>query len=203
LPSSLSDEELAVSAQTQSGEAARHAFGELVQRFEGSLFGFLFVRVGNAATAEELVQDSFLRAWRKLHLYDPKHRFGTWLYTLARNLAVSGARIRRPSTVADEVLLHMPDGSDPTEQAAHTEELEGVWALAESLLSEESCSAMWLRYHDGLSNAEIGRILERPTVSVRVLLFRAREVLVNALREASDDEDADTQPGLRTGTISL
>jgi len=195
-----SDEDLARLAQNSTGEAARAAFGDLVRRHEASLFGFLFVRVGNAATAEELVQEAFLRAWSKLQLFDPKQRFGTWLYTLAKNLAVSRARIRSHASVPDEVLVNMAGDSDPTLELSQNEELEGLWALAKELLNEESCSAMWLRYHDGLSYGEIATILERRSVSVRVMLFRAREVLIKALEAGPQRRRPPAPQALGTGT---
>ena len=194
-----SDEDLARLAQDSTGEAARAAFGDLVRRYEASLFGFLFVRVGNASTAEELVQEAFLRAWSKLQLFDPKQRFSTWLYTLAKNLAVSRARIRSLGTVPDEILVNMAGDSDPTLQLSHDEELEGLWALAKELLNDESCSAMWLRYHEGLSHREIASILERRAVSVRVMLFRAREVLIKALEEQQQARRPPAPRALKSG----
>ena len=179
--SDASDEELAVLARTRTGEAAMRAFEELVSRLERALFGFLYMRVGNTATAEELVQETFLRAWRKLHLFDERYRFSTWIFTLARRLAVSRARVRHPDMVHVETLAELQGGADPAAEIAQREESSHVWRVAREVLAEESCSALWLRYGEELSNAEIGRILGRRTVTVRVILFRARETLARAL----------------------
>ena len=187
------DQELATLAQARDNEPAAGdqvrvdpvaAFEELVRRLEGPLFGFLTVRVGNAADAEELTQDAFLRAWTKLDRYDSRWRFSTWLFTIAKRLAVSRARVRRPDVLQDEVLANLPDENDPVESAANREESTNVWRLAAELLSGDQRSALWLRYAEGLSNQEIARILGKKRVTVRVLLFRARETLAKAIEES-------------------
>ena len=91
----LSDEELAVRARGEKPLGRTASFEELVRRLEGPLFGFLVVRVGNAAEAEELCQEAFLRAWTKIELYNERWRFSTWLFTVAKRIAVSRARTRK------------------------------------------------------------------------------------------------------------
>lgn len=187
-----SDEELARQAQRSArvdaaAPAAMEPFEELVRRLQRPLFGFLVVRVGNAAEAEELVQEAFLRAWTRLDRYDSRWRFSTWLFTLAKRLAVSRARSRRPDVVqrvdlGEECVANLPAGADPAEHVAQREEIGGLWRLAAELLTEEQRSALWLRYSEGLSNGEIAKILGRPTVTVRVLLFRARRALTAELQ---------------------
>ena len=66
----------------------REAFGELVQRYQQPLFGFLGRMGITQAQAEDLAQETFLRAWAHLQQFDPaRAQFGTWLHTIARNLA--------------------------------------------------------------------------------------------------------------------
>jgi len=180
-PGELSDEQLAVRAQREKPEGRTAAFEELVSRLEGTLFGFLLVRVGNAAEAEELCQDAFLRAWTKLHYYDDRWRFTTWLFTLARRLAVSRARVQRPGHLSEERQARLADDVDPATVGAEREEIANVWQLASRILTPEQRSALWMRYAEDLSNEEIARILKKRGVSVRVLLFRAREALARAL----------------------
>jgi RNA polymerase sigma factor (sigma-70 family) len=82
-----------LAAQARAG--SKPAFAELVARYEAPLFNFLLMRVRTAEDAEELTQDTFLRAWRKLDLYRSEWKFSTWLFTLARHLAAS--RLRAPT----------------------------------------------------------------------------------------------------------
>jgi RNA polymerase sigma-70 factor (ECF subfamily) len=76
-------------------DGCKTSFGALVRRYERGLFDFLRLRSRSIEDAEELVQESFLRAWEKLDLYDPRWSFGTWLYALARRLAAGRARRAR------------------------------------------------------------------------------------------------------------
>jgi RNA polymerase sigma-70 factor (ECF subfamily) len=212
----LTDEELVRAAREEAGSGgaggagATAAFEELVARYERPLYGFLVVRVGNAADTEELVQEAFLRAWQKLDLYDSRWRFSTWLFTLAKRLGVSRARVLRPVALPEETLGRLADDTDPAVLAADREESSNVWKLAGRILSVEQRSALWLRYAEGLSNGEIGTILGKRTVSVRVLLFRAREALARALEETTARfaareaaSAACAEPARRTARTSL
>lgn len=171
-----SAEELACSAQ--AGSLA--SFEELVARFQRPLFRFLLLRAPSLEDAEELTQDSFVRAWQRIGLYDPRHRFSTWLFTLARRLAASRAR-RARSGATDERASELVCAVDPPALLAAREERLNLWSLARRLLGVEQCSALWLRYAEDLAVPEIARILGRRPVTVRVQLFRARARLARHL----------------------
>ncbi len=170
--------------EAQSGrELAARSFEELVARFEGPLYQFLLLRVGSCEVAEEIAQETFLRAWHKLPLYDPSRRFSTWLFTLGKHLAVSHVR-KRSSSEETQAPVHWdsPDATtDPADAAQEREEGIRLWRIASQVLKVEQRSALWLRYAEDLSIDEISRILGKRAVSVRVLLHRAREVLAKHL----------------------
>jgi RNA polymerase sigma-70 factor (ECF subfamily) len=175
-----SAEALALEAQGGSLEA----FEGLVARFEAPLYRFLFLRTRDAGAAEDLTQEAFLRAWQKLARYDPRWRFSTWLYTLAERLCVSAHRSRGnepPLAGAEAALGAVSTGTDPSQAAAERDEGRALWETAARVLRPEERSALWLRYAEDLPMEEIGAILGRPTVTVRVLLFRARGRLSDAL----------------------
>ncbi|MEQ1894695.1 MAG: sigma-70 family RNA polymerase sigma factor [Planctomycetota bacterium] len=176
--------------ETLALEARRgsvQAFEELVARHEAALFRFLFQRTRDTGAAEDLVQEAFLRAWQKLELYDPRWRFSTWLYTIASNLSVSAHRTRGREPELEE-REHEPLGParepDPAQVAAQNDEGRALWDFAALVLREEERSALWLRYAEERSMDEIGAILGRPAVTTRVMLFRARARLAEALAEA-------------------
>jgi DNA-directed RNA polymerase specialized sigma24 family protein len=89
----LSDEDLAGRAQ----EGCSASFEELVRRFQVPLLQFL-QRWAAREDAEDLVQDTFVRAYRNLHRYRSSWRFATWLYTIARRLSINQRRRSRPKT---------------------------------------------------------------------------------------------------------
>jgi RNA polymerase sigma-70 factor (ECF subfamily) len=164
-------------------DGCKTSFGALVRRYERGLFDFLRLRSRSIEDAEELVQESFLRAWEKLDLYDPRWSFGTWLYALARRLAAGRARRARvPEADQDAGELGATDAG-PAEIAGRREEDARVWDVAARVLGEEQRSALWLRYADGLQPKEIAQVLGRRASSVRVLLFRARKELARALED--------------------
>jgi RNA polymerase sigma-70 factor (ECF subfamily) len=158
-------------------------FAELVKRFEGRLFNFVLRRVQSTQDAEDLVQDSFVRAWQRIGQYHPRWQFSTWLYTIAHRLAIAQRkRQRREARPAD--LDGVPAESDPGRPAADREQCRHIWALADRVLPETQRAALWLRYAEGLGTSEIARVLGKSRVGVRVMLFRARETLAENLRRA-------------------
>ena len=171
-------------------EGSLGAFEELVRHFQTPLLRFLTIRVGNGHEAEELAQETFLRAWRKLDYYDPRYAFSTWLFTLAKRLSATRARERKLQGLPEFALDGLEDASEPALVAGARDEGQNLWRLAARVLNADQRSALWLRYVEELEMDEIARILKRRRVSVRVLLFRAREVLRGHLaNEATPGED--------------
>jgi RNA polymerase sigma-70 factor, ECF subfamily len=173
-----------VSPEEYAARAARgdaSAFEALVDRFEGPLYRFLFLRTGDAHEAEELAQEAFLKAWRNIERYDSRWRFSTWLYTLAKRLAISRRRKARPEREAADSLEAIAVDEDPARIAGAREEVANLWELAARFLNREQRSALWLRYAEERGIDEIARILGRRRVTVRVILFRAREKLLGHL----------------------
>ncbi len=175
------------------------AFEALVARFEAPLYRFLWMRTRDAVAAEDLTQDAFLRAWQNLARYDPRWRFSTWLYTLAERLWVSARRShgKDPAVTGGEIELGgLSAGLDPAHAAAERDEGRALWETAARVLRPEERSALWLRYAEDLSMEEIGTVLGRPTVTVRVLLFRARGRLAAALEPRDSRVPASDRPAL-------
>ena len=201
-PPSPSAETLA--REAQAGDTA--SFEALVERFEGPLFQFLRVRTGNADEAEELAQEAFLRAWTNLHRYDSRWRFSTWLFTVAKRLAASRHRRRAGRTEQSaDVLEGVAVDADPASIAGVRDEQGHLWRTADRVLKVEQRSALWLRYAEERTVEEIANILGKRRVTVRVLLFRAREALGKHLSEPapSSSTRAARRAPLRSGPVSL
>lgn len=198
---SPSTEELARLARAGS----RAAFEGLVLRLQRSLLRFLAWQAPSSEEAEDLAQESFLRAWQRIESYDPRRPFAPWLFTLARRVALSKARARREQRSIDG-LPESADERDPAALASEREERENLWRVARRVLGAEVTSALWLRYAEGLEAAEIARVLGRRTVTVRVMLFRARARLAaqlereeHGLRETSTERAFALGMGQPTG----
>jgi RNA polymerase sigma-70 factor (ECF subfamily) len=183
-----SPEELAVRAQ--SGSLA--AFSELVDRFEVRLYNFLLRRVGSATDAEDLTQETFLRAWLRIGSYRPRWRFSTWLFTIGARLAVSHARRspRRTEPMRPDAPARPAGLADRLSQS---EQRSRIWSLVGELLTPEQQTAVWLRYVEDMAVKDIATVMGRTQVSVRVMLFRTRAVLAEHLDAPSDpDRNAPT-----------
>jgi RNA polymerase sigma-70 factor (ECF subfamily) len=154
----------------------RDAFGELCERNSKGLYNFLLRRTRSRDDAEDLCQETFLRAWKKLGTYREDWSFSTWLYAVARSAAADRARAARVVTTDADVGAQ-PGREDHAHAIGTREEDENLWNTARAVLDEDQTAALWLFYAEDRSAAEIGAILGRTAISVRVMMFRARAKL--------------------------
>jgi RNA polymerase sigma-70 factor (ECF subfamily) len=172
----ISDEELAARAR----DGSREAFDELVVRLRPRLVAFVSRRLADAADAEDVAQDSFMRAYDHLASYDPGRPFATWLFAIGKNVAANHAiaRARREARRDGAVI-----GEEASTGAAAGAATGGeVWQRAAAVLSPHVYRALWLRYAQGLSVGEIAAELRRSSVAIKVMLFRARRRLLQEVR---------------------
>jgi RNA polymerase sigma-70 factor (ECF subfamily) len=167
-----SAEELAVRAR----EGSRVSFDELVARYRPRLVAFLSRRLADAADAEDVAQETFLRAYDRLAQYDPSRPFATWLFAIGKNVAANHAiaRHRRDARDRDS----RPAGAAVEDGAGASD----LWPRAQAILSPDAYRMLWLRYAQGLTVREIAAELERSSVAVKVMLFRARRRLLQEIR---------------------
>lgn len=183
------DEDVRLMLAFRDGDDA--AFDALFERWAGKLLRFLERMVRDAAVAEELVQETFLRVHRARARYAPDAKFSTWLYTIASNVARN--ELRRPfrraphdSTDAERegAPLELVAEESPVDEIvnARREGAEVEAALAH--LPERQRAALWLAAVDGLSYAEVAKALETSESSVKALVHRARVALAAQLANA-------------------
>ena len=169
---------------------ARHgdedAFGPLVQQHSRRVFQLAFRMMGNEQDAEDVVQESFLRAYRQLGHFEARADFGTWLYRITANCAVDMMRSRQHrmsarTEILDETisLQHSP-GAGP-EQIAHSAELRHIVNQALEDLSPTERAAFTLRHHEGRSIEEICGLLSLGRSAAKHAIFRAVKKLRVAL----------------------
>jgi len=175
-------EEAALIARIAGGE--RHLYGALVDRYQRRLWWSCLRMLGDADEADEVVQESFVRAWERLGGFDPAHRFYPWLFTIARNRCLNALRRRRTWG-----FLSLSSGDDPPvlasreETAARAEDAELARALEECMedLPDDQREAFELRHGEGFRYAEIAAALEVPEGTVMSRLYRARERMRDCL----------------------
>ena len=173
----------AVLARAQQGDG--EAFRVLVERHSRRAFQLAFRMTRNEQDAEDIVQESFLRAYRQLGLFEARANFATWLHRIVANCAVDAMRTRharqqRVNESLDESAPLPLDAPDPQRLAQSTEVRERVdEALAG--LSPLERAAFALRHHEGRTIEEIGRTLGLGTSASKHAVFRAVKKLRVAL----------------------
>lgn len=166
----------------QSGDAT--ALKTLFGRYRSRLFGFLLKRCGDGATAEDLIQETWLRVVRSRHRYDPRRRFSTWLFQIANNLSRDLARRRDVERRGREGMLSAESIRRPTTEApGHDLRLDMERRLA--VLPDRLREVLVLRYHQQLTEREIAEVVGIPQGTVKSRLHGA----VRALREGIEAED--------------
>jgi len=181
----LTDEELARRAQA----GCRASFEELVRRFQVPLVHFLRCR-NTPEDAEDLAQETFLRAYQRLHQYCDRWRFVTWLFTIARRLSTNYQRRQGrtlPGNLLETVADHRPA---PGEQLARQESQQHLWRVAAEVLTEPQMTALWLFYVEEFSVKDMARVLGRSRVAVRAILFRARRKLLEHASRLDESANA-------------
>ena len=180
----------------------RAAFAELVECHQQRVVGTVARMLGaDAAEAEDIGQQVFLRVWKSAVRYEPTAKFTTWLYTITRNLVFNELRRRkhRPVTSFD---AEPPDGmagagGDPTSRFEDFQapapdatllqaELQEAISAAIAQLPEAQRMAIVLRRHEELSYEEISSVLRLSVPAVKSLLFRARVLLRERLARYLD-----------------
>ncbi|MBK7053086.1 MAG: sigma-70 family RNA polymerase sigma factor [Rhodoferax sp.] len=182
-----------------SGE--REAFAELVQRYQQPLFGFLGRMGMTQAQAEDLAQETFLRAWSHLNKFDPaRAQFSTWLHTIARNLAFTLLASRQEHAgLPDDALADIAcEHPSPMQQLQAKQERELLQHALRSLPLTDR-SALALAYVQGISLTDVARIEGVSLAAIKTRLHRARQALRSTLektrRRTAMNDDLDTLLG--------
>lgn len=152
-----SDERLMV--RFQGGDA--RAFEVLVRRHRSPVFSFLLRLAGDRARAEDLCQEAFLKVVKGAEGWEPRARFQTWLYAIARNLAVDEARrraFRRVEPLDAPAAAAVPADVPAPDRGAEGALLRGRLEAAMAALPEEQREVFLLREHAGLRFAEIAEV---------------------------------------------
>jgi RNA polymerase sigma-70 factor (ECF subfamily) len=154
-------------------DAAAAAFTEKYNQYFTRVFAYIYGRVRNVHTAEDLVADVFERAYLKAGSLRNEEAFSTWLFTIARNVIIShGRRYGRESVVDPDVMKEIAPASASVEsEILMREEVATVAGLLRGLPQREQ-DIVSLKFDAELSNTQIAEIMELSEANVRVILFR-------------------------------
>lgn len=174
------------------------AFNELVERYSSSIYNLAYRILLDRAEAEDIVQDTFLRAYLALPHSDSERPFRPWVITIALNACRSALRKKRPLLFAevtpqdedeDEFIETLPAEIESPAEVMETEELESLLRQAIAGLPEEERMILTLRYNENLSYEQIGELLQIPAGTVGTHLYRAKRHLYAAI---SDNQEVNS-----------
>jgi RNA polymerase sigma-70 factor (ECF subfamily) len=185
----LSDGACVTRARAGDGDA----FRVLVERHSRSVFRLAFRMTGNEQDAEDVVQESMLRAYKQLGRFDERAGFGTWLYRIATNCSLDVMRSRKrrsqdqaPAAGGDSgetenpVMTVASPAPNPERMALSGEVRQRLTTAMEALSTAER-SAFVLRHFEGMCIEEISRVLECQPGAAKHSVFRAVQKLRRAL----------------------
>jgi RNA polymerase sigma-70 factor (ECF subfamily) len=156
------------------------AYQPLVERYQGRIFNFCARMLGDRAEAEDLTQETFLRAYKALGRFDLGSPFVTWLYRIAANACVDRRRKKKP-VLLDQELEVAVDATAIATIEARTLERAVQRALLE--LKAEHRTAVVLRDIEGLSYEEMTGVLGGTIGALKIRVVRARAKLAKIMRQ--------------------
>ena len=174
-------------AQARTGDSG--AFRVLVERHSRNLFRLAYRMTGHQQDAEDVVQETFLRAYRQLSKFDDRASFGTWLYRIAVNCSLDLIRARKRRAAqtepaaenASDPMQSLPDPAPAPDRLAISGQVERKVAAVLDELSEMERSAFVLRHYEGMCIDDIGRTLGVQPNAAKHSIFRAVQKLRRAL----------------------
>jgi RNA polymerase sigma-70 factor (ECF subfamily) len=157
------------------------AFRALVERYQGPLYTFVLRMVRRPPVAEELVQDTFVRAFRAAPRYKPTASVSTWLFHIAARLAMNeAARAHHHHEVACDIPDVPTEARDPLAELERKELSRTIEEALAQLPPQQRAAVVLARFED-MPYREIGKVLEISEGAVDGLLQRARQTLVRLL----------------------
>jgi RNA polymerase sigma-70 factor (ECF subfamily) len=184
------DQEVVAIARRRDDAACR----ELVRRYERPIFSLIYRMVRNRELAEDLAQETFIKALNALESYRPEYKFSSWLFKIANNAAIDHLRKRELDTLSLEgsphadtpqrveaTALQIGEKAESALEAVEHKELGGEIERAIAKLRPEYRTCILLRHVEGRAYEEIAEILNLPLGTVKTYIHRARNELRIAL----------------------
>jgi len=186
----MSDQDVVLEAR--AGRQA--AYRELVRRYERPIFSLIYRMVRNREQAEDLSQETFVKALNAIESYRPEYKFSSWIFKIANNVSIDHLRRREldtlsldgsPHALTPEAIqasaLQLGDRQETALEELEAKELGGEIEVAISALRPEYRSCILLRHVEGRPYEEIAAMLDLPLGTVKTYIHRARGELRQAL----------------------
>lgn len=172
-----------------------NAYAKLVDKYERALYFHILKMIKNREQVEDLVQETFVKAFDNLNTYSTNYAFSTWLYRIATNHTIDYLRKKKLKTLSiddpvktkdGEMEMQLPDESASTDRNIIRKQRQKIVRNAISDLPEKYRKVIELRHMEEKSYQEIADVLDLPLGTVKAHIFRARELLYKALKDKKE-----------------
>lgn len=168
--------------KAQTGDT--EAFARLYDEFAEKLFRFIYFRVGHKEVAEDVLSDTFVKAWQKISQVNSPEALSGWLYQIAKNNIIDYYRIKKDFIPLDDVVEFLEDAVNPIDTVNLSLDQTKIFELLKQL-SDEHRLVLQYKFFEDLSNEEIGYILNKTEGAIRVIQHRAIIKLKELLKRKS------------------
>jgi RNA polymerase sigma factor (sigma-70 family) len=168
-----------------------NAFSHIVDRHKDKAYNLAFRICGNQEEAEELAQDSFLKAYKSLKSFKMKSSFATWLYRIVYNTTISHVRIKKKGVLSlEDFPADSTDfiGGNTSEDEAEKEYRNALVNFALQKINEEERSLVSLYYYEEMSTEEISDVTGMSKSNIKVKLFRARQKMLEIIEKVEKNK---------------
>lgn len=163
------------------------ALRALFTLYQVRLHRFVFRLVRNEAIAEELVNDTFVKVWTKAGSYNGQSTVSTWIFTIARNEALSLLRRKTEAALDDETAGQLEDESDTQDVSVAKKDKGALMRECIDKLSDAHREVIDLVYYQEKSVQEVSQILDIPENTVKTRMYHARQQLSTHFKRAGVD----------------
>ncbi len=165
-------------------------FSNIVDHYKDKVYNLAFRICGNHEEAEEIAQDSFLKAYRSLGGFKMKSSFATWLYRIVYNTSISYIRIKKIKFLAIEDFP--ADATDfigySNEEEAEMEYRNTLINFALQKISEEERGLISLYYYEEMNTGEMAEVTGLSKSNIKVILFRARRKMLEIIKGVENNK---------------
>ncbi len=163
----------------KAGDA--QAFGQLYDAAVDRVYRFLFFRVNDVQTAEDLTSLVFLKAWENLHRYQPRGPFLAWLYSIARNTVIDHYRTHKQTVSLDEAAPMAAPNAKPDDVVDLHVEMKSLQAAMQHLTAEQR-EVLTLKFIAEYDTAQLARHMRKSEGAIRALQMRALQALARVMK---------------------
>ncbi|NQY07697.1 MAG: RNA polymerase sigma factor [Flavobacteriaceae bacterium] len=168
-----------------------HSFALLLEKYKDMVFTLTFRMLKNREEAEEVAQDTFIKAYKSLNKFKGDSKFSTWLYRIAYNTSLDKIKKLKKEQLTVAIDEYTEGQVRAVENALDNLERAEQRKMIQDCIQQlppDSAALLTLYYFDGLSLDEIAKVLNIKASNVKVKLFRSRKKLTHILKERIEPE---------------